>query len=73
MHEYVVPKWLFIDIEKSRTPYHYTTEPPISKLYFVIFAAFKESMTLNLAQRSFKVIDLGTNSKARRPIHVYSY
>jgi len=35
----------------------------ITKLYFVIFAAFKESMTLNLAQRSFKVIDFGTNRK----------
>jgi len=27
-----------------------------TKLYFVIFAAFKESVTLNLAQRSFEVI-----------------
>ena len=35
----------------------------INKLHFVIFAAFKESMTLNLAQRSFKVIDFGTNRK----------
>jgi len=30
----------------------------ITKLYFVIFEAFKESITLNLAQRSSKVIDL---------------
>jgi len=35
----------------------------ITKPYFVIFAAFKESMTLNLAQRSSKVIDFGTNRK----------
>jgi len=35
----------------------------ITKLYFAIFAAFKESMTLNLAQRSFKVINFGTNQK----------
>jgi len=35
----------------------------ITKLYFAIFAAFKESMILNLAQRSFKVIDFGTNRK----------
>jgi len=35
----------------------------ITKLYFVIFAAFKESMTLTLAQRSFKVIEFGTNQK----------
>jgi len=28
---------------------------------FAIFAAFMESMTLNLAQTSFKVIDFGTN------------
>ena len=35
----------------------------ITKLHFAIFAAFKESMTLNLAQRSSKVIDYGTNRK----------
>ena len=35
----------------------------ITKLYFAIFAAFKESVTLNLVQRSFKVIDFGTNRK----------
>jgi len=35
----------------------------ITKLYFAIFAAFTESMTLNLAQRSFKVIDFGGNRK----------
>jgi len=39
------------------------SESLITKLYFAIFAAFKESMTLNLAQRSFKVIDFGTNRK----------
>jgi len=33
----------------------------ITKLYFAIFATFMESMTLNLAHRSFKVIDFGTN------------
>jgi len=38
----------------------------ITKLYFSIFAAFKESVTLNLAQRSFKVIDLGTNHGTNR-------
>jgi len=35
----------------------------ITKLYFVIFAASKESMTLNLAKRSSMVIDFGTNRK----------
>ena len=35
----------------------------ITKLYFAIFAAFRESMTLNFAQRSSKVVDLGTNRK----------
>ena len=35
----------------------------ITKLYFAIFAAFKKSVTLNLAQRSFEVIDFGTNRK----------
>ena len=35
----------------------------ITKLYFAIFAAFEESMTLNLAQRSFKVIHFGGNRK----------
>ena len=33
----------------------------ISKLYFAIFAAIEVSMTLNLAQRSFKVIHFGGN------------
>jgi len=32
-------------------------------LYFVIFAAFKISVTLNLDQRSFKVIHFGRNRK----------
>ena len=32
-------------------------------LHFAIFAPFKEPMTLNLAQRSSKVIDFGTNRK----------
>jgi len=40
----------------------------ITKLYFAIFTAFKESMTLNLAQRSFRVIDFGTN---RKLIHIF--
>jgi len=35
----------------------------ITKLYFAIFVAFKQSMTLNLAQRSSKVINFGTNRK----------
>jgi len=36
----------------------------ITKLYFAIFVPFKESMTLNFArQRSYKVIDSGTNRK----------
>ena len=35
----------------------------IIKLYFAIFAAIKESMTFNLAHRSSKVIDFGTNRK----------
>jgi len=38
----------------------------ITKLYFAIYAAFKESMTLNLAQRSFKVIHFGGN---RKPVY----
>jgi len=35
----------------------------ITKLYFAIFAAFEESVTMNLAQRSFKVSDFGINRK----------
>jgi len=35
----------------------------ITKLYFAIFAAFRESVTLILAQRSFKVIHFGSNRK----------
>ena len=34
----------------------------ITKLRFAIFfAAFKESMNLNLVQRSFKVVNFGTH------------
>jgi len=33
------------------------------KLYFAIFAALKELITFNVAQKSFKVIDFGTNRK----------
>ena len=40
----------------------------IAKLYFAIFVAFKESMTLNVAQRSSKVIDFGTN---RKRVHIF--
>jgi len=36
----------------------------ITKLRFAIFfAAFKESMNLNLVQRSFKVVNFGTHWK----------
>jgi len=35
----------------------------ITTLHFAIFAPFKEFITSNLAQRSFKVIDFGTNRK----------
>ena len=35
----------------------------ITELYFAIFAVFKESVTLNLAHRSSKVINFGTNRK----------
>ena len=35
---------------------------------FAIFAAFKESMTLSLAQWSSKVIDFGTN---RKRVHIF--
>ena len=38
--------------------------------YFVIFASIKEPMTLNLAQRSFKVIHFGGN---RKPVYGYIY
>jgi len=39
----------------------------IYKLYFVIFAAFIESVTLNLAQRSsFRVIHFGGK---RKPVY----
>jgi len=38
----------------------------IPKLYFAIFAEFKESLTLNVAQRSFKVTHFGGN---RKPVY----
>jgi len=42
----------------------------ITQMYFVIFAAFKESRTLNLAQRSFMVIHFGGN---RKPAYDFIY
>jgi len=42
----------------------------IAKLHFAIFAPFKESMTLILAQWSSKVIDFDTNRKKAR-IHIH--
>ena len=39
------------------------TRGVIAKLHSPFFAPFKESVTLNLAQRSSKVIDFGTNRK----------
>jgi len=36
----------------------------ITKLYFAVFVPFKESMTLNLAQRSSEVIDFGPIERA---------
>ena len=38
-------------------------------MYFAIFVALKESITLNLAQRSSKVIDFGTNQKQSKWRH----
>jgi len=38
----------------------------ITTLYFVIFAALKESTTFNLAHRLFKVIHFGGN---RKPVY----
>jgi len=35
-------------------------------LYFAIFTAFKESMTLNVAHRLYKVIHFGGN---RKPVY----
>ena len=39
-----------------------------AKLYLAIFAEFKESLTLNIVQRSFKVIGFGTN---RKLVHIF--
>ena len=50
------------------SPYTVHSVGVITKQYFAIFAAFKVSMTLNLAQRSFKVIDFGTN---RKRVHIF--
>jgi len=45
----------------------------ITKLYFVIFAALKESLTtLNFAQRSFIVIHFGGNRKAVYDLRIYT-
>ena len=41
-----------------------------AKLYLAIFAEFKESLTLNIVQRSFKVIGFGTN---RKLVHIFLF
>ena len=38
----------------------------ITKLHFVIYVALRESVTLNLAQMSFKVLHFGGN---RKPVY----
>jgi len=58
-HEYVG----LIDIMHPATLHGVGVIRP--RLYFAIFAASKQSMTLNLALRSFKVIDFWYQSKAR--------
>ena len=52
--------------DPSRTPPLRANGFNLVKLYFVIFAAFKESVTLNLAHRSFKVIHF---SDKRKPVY----
>jgi len=42
----------------------------ITKLYLAIFAEFEESVTLNLTQKSFKVIPFGGNWK---PMYDFIY
>ena len=42
----------------------------VINLYFDIFAAFKESITLNLAHRLFKVIHFGGNQK---PVYDFNH
>ena len=59
MHEYVS----LIEIMPPATLHGVVV---IIKLYFAIPAAFKESMTLNLAQRSFKFTHFGGN---RKPVY----
>jgi len=55
--------YYFRAYQRQRTPYGVGV---ITKLYFAIFAASKELLTLNLAQRSFKVIHFGGN---RLPVY----
>jgi len=43
----------------------------IAKLHSPFLAPFKESMTLNLAQRSSEVIDFGTNYQSKVRIHIH--
>jgi len=61
VHEYIS----LIDAVNSATLHGVRV---ITKLYFAIFVAFKESVTLNLAQRSFKVIDFSINQKR---VHIF--
>ena len=49
--------------DRDNASSHSTLRRVISKLYFVIFVAFKQSVILNLDQRSFKDKDSSGNQK----------
>jgi len=53
----------WIRMNRYNASSHSTWSQSHIKQYFAILAAFKESMTSNLRQRSFKVIVFGTNRK----------
>jgi len=63
------PSSYFMAYERQRTLHGVAI---ITKLYIAIFAAFKESMTSNLAQTSSKVISLGTNGKNRKRAYIFA-
>jgi len=53
--------YCFMAYQRQMTPHGVRV---ITKLYFVISEAFKESMTLNKAQKSLNVIHFGGNRKS---------
>jgi len=56
-------KYMYVDLTEIMPPDTVLGVGAITKLHFIIFAAFKVSVTLTFAQMAVKVIHFGGNQK----------